>query len=244
MSKETAEKKLLRLIEKTDAEEAAKQPSTAALSPEPVSEAQKVLASVQGKKEAVKGFSLTLPPFLENVVAFAQSPQKLLAAVKAFGVKEVNVVLFVAIIGILIVYGMNFRTELLASKEEVSFQGSDALAGTPAQPPLTFRDIADYLSTVARRNIFHPFEKKVVEEKDLGVPQESKNIALKMQAYKLVGISWLENPGSATVMFEEVQTQVTHFVRQGEDIDGITVDQIFPDQVILRYQGETMTISL
>ena len=243
MTKETAEKKLLRLIEKTDAEEAAKQPKGAALSPEPISEAQKVLASVQGNR-AVKGLSLTLPPFLENAVALLQSPQRLKELVKNFGIKEVNAVLFVAIIGILIIYGMNFRAEMMASKEQVSFQSSDALAGTPVQQALTIRDIADYLSTVARRNVFHPFEKKVVEEKDLGLPQESKNIALKLQAYKLVGISWLENPGSATVMFEEVQTQVTHFVRQGEDLDGMTVDQILPDQVILRYQGETMNVNL
>jgi type II secretory pathway component PulC len=106
--------------------------------------------------------------------------------------------------------------------------------------------LAEYASVVSERNIFHPFEKKVIEEKaaaeEVVVPNQK--IKSKMVDFKIVGISWLDTPQSATVMIEDTKTQITHFLRAGENLQGVQVKTIYADRVILSYEGETLAVNL
>ena len=46
---------------------------------------------------------------------------------------------------------------------------------------------------------------------------------------KLVGISWLDSAESASAMIENTQSGVTYFLKSGEQINSVTVKQIFAD---------------
>src|SRR3989338_1222822 len=93
MAKETAEKKLLKLIESTESQEtAAGQPTTSSQNP------QQVLNSV--KSIGISGISL--PPFLSNLSGllkgFFPQPAEAGRPAEAFGLKQLNQILLVSVI--------------------------------------------------------------------------------------------------------------------------------------------------
>ena len=103
MGKQTAEQKLLKLIEETDAQET---PSTGAPEgndPEQLNEAQKVLSSVQGGGAGTLSFS----PVLGKASNWAQN---ILTAIRSgeFGLGQINKVLSLVLMIFSIVFLMNF----------------------------------------------------------------------------------------------------------------------------------------
>ena len=60
---------------------------------------------------------------------------------------------------------------------------------------------------------------------------------------KLTGISYFEGDASRTFcMIEDIQKNITTFLRQGESLGGVTVKEIRQDNVVLKLGEEEMEI--
>ena len=233
MAKETAEQKLLKLIESTDKDSLPGQSDSSAGSPE----AQKVLNSVK----SVGLPAATVPPFLTNLLSFLKG-QTAGKGAPPFGLREINRILAVLVVFIVLFFIKDFRNGLNQSSQEIDFSDYESVASLGRSTMPTWKDLSAYVTVVSRRNIFQPYEKKEIEVAD--APEVNDRINQKVSGLKLVGISWLDSPESITVMVEDESTSVTHFLMAGDELRGVKIDSIYADRVTLSYQGETIDISL
>lgn len=241
MAKETAEQKLLKLIEATDSKEAAEKNQASNVSS---GEAQKVLDSVRN----VGIPTIPLPSFLSNLANFLKNPTSLLqpSSIHSLGIKDFNKIFFIVIVLVTLLFISDFTHGMKSSTGDFHFDMEDAITASGDNILPDFKDVSNYVERISKRNIFQPFERKVVKEAEL-VSDELKGmekIAEKTKELKLVGISWLDTPESASAMIENTASGVTHFVKEGEAIQGVTVKNIFADSVILLYEGEEMEFPL
>lgn len=238
MAKDTAESKLLKLIEETDAKDKSSGAAPAAAAPAVAAagDATNVLNSVS----SVGVGAISLPPFLQKIFSLlAGSPQ----AGQGFGLRMANQLLLVLVLAIAVFFVMDFTRGMKESQVQVAFDVKQADFNSDDEVLPSVKDVADYITAVSQRNIFRPFEKKV-EETKVAAPVENQKIKDKVTNLKLVGISWLNSPETATVMIEDKSTSVTHFLKTGEDLQGLKVDVIYADRVEVSFQGEKITINL
>ena len=166
MAKETAEKKLLKLIESTQAQESAvaAQPAASAAAPssgDGLSDVQQVANSVKGV-----GFSLpklSVPPFLGSIVNIFRGPSAAAAGSGPFGLREVNRILSVGIVVVTGLLFLSFMSGYNEAQKKMDFAVEQMPANTD-EFTSHFQDLAEYLSTLLRRNIFQPYEVKVVQK--------------------------------------------------------------------------------
>ena len=115
------------------------------------------------------------------------------------------------------------------SKTDVSLSDI-ALPSTPS---------ADYyLQKINERNIFKPYVPKVAKTAAV------QGLAQLMSKYKLVGIAWLDLPETASIMIEDTQKKETFFLKQGEQLEGVTVKTIYTDRAVFSHENEETTIKL
>ncbi len=94
-----------------------------------------------------------------------------------------------------------------------------------------------YSQEIQTRNIFKPYEQAAKPAGDLG-------LAKRLSKYKLVGVAWLDLPETASIMIEDSQTKAMYFLKQGEQLDGVTVKTIYTDRAVFSYENEETTIKL
>ena len=228
--KETAEQKLLKIIE---TQGGAPQASA------PLAKSEQVASQVAS---AVK--SSGLPPIsLDSILGPLLSVFKGSASGVSLGMREINNVLLgiVVILAGLFVLNIFSGTRLLKTKVvfKVDAQGikfSDNL--TPQ-----VKVISNYLDNIGKRNIFQPYEKKAVQVSD-DTGMDAKHIVTMAKNLKLVGISWLDSPDTASAMIEDTQSGSTYFLKVGEKINDVTIKNIYADRVILTFEGEDAVIKL
>jgi hypothetical protein len=98
---------------------------------------------------------------------------------------------------------------------------------TPLKP-FTF-----YEEAARKRDLFNPAPKgggELTGVKDLRLQAMVKDL-------NLVGIYWGERP---EVMIEDTSAKKCYFLKQGDEIKGMKIQQILKDRVILEYQGKEM----
>ena len=95
-----------------------------------------------------------------------------------------------------------------------------------------------YLQIINERNIFKPYVAKTVQKAAV------RGLVQLMSKYKLVGISWLDLPETASVMIEDIQKNETFFLKQGEQLEGVTVKAIYTDRAVFSHENEETTIKL
>ncbi len=100
------------------------------------------------------------------------------------------------------------------------------------------KDAKFYVDHVSARNIFRPYEAAVK------APAGAQGLAKRLSKYKLVGIAWLDLPESAAIMVEDNTDKTTHFLKQGEQLEGVTVKTIYTDRAVFSYENEETTIKL
>jgi len=102
------------------------------------------------------------------------------------------------------------------------------------------KSAAFYLEKARQRDIFRMGDVKSAVGL-VAVPRgPSEKIVEATQNYKLVGISWSDDPD---VMIEDTKTQRTFFLKNGQIIENnIRVKAVFKDRVILSLEGEEITL--
>ncbi len=230
MGKETAEQKLLKLIESPSPSESAKAPG------------QKVAQEIAQAVHSHGFLGLAIPPAVRSLLGLAKtfsgSPFQF-----SFGLREINKLLLVAIAVIFVFLLLDVLNGTKSLQKKIDLAVDSNTAKISSNIILPVKNLSDYLALVEERNIFQPFEKKVVKEKSL-VESPTQKIAAMTEKLKLVGISWVDSPETASVMIEDVENGITYFVHQGEKVKELTVKTIYTDQVILTYEGEEITIGL
>ncbi|MBF0123134.1 MAG: hypothetical protein HQL21_06995 [Candidatus Omnitrophica bacterium] len=156
--------------------------------------------------------------------------------------RKINFLLIVGAIASLLFLGYEFNggVSLLAQDVNISVDGQGS-RGAPNIFAQQVRNFSYYLEQINSRNIFKPYEKITT-----GTEVTSAKAALekRMSKYKMVGVAWLDTPESATVMIEDTSNRMTHFLREGEKIEDVTVKTIYTDRVVLSYANEEMVIKL
>jgi hypothetical protein len=188
---------------------------------------------------------MAFPSFLEGIVTFIRGQAPGSSASSAFGLKDVNRILFLGIIMTAAFLGLNFISGMQNSQAPIDFSVKADTSVNPDNPLPRFKELAEYKAAAAKRNIFQPYEAKLAEKKATDMLGEELGIiAEKTQGLKLVGISWLNTPESASAMIEDTESGVTHFLRMGERINSVQVEQIFADSIIISYDDEEMEMRL
>jgi len=165
---------------------------------------------------------------------------------KSLGLKEANIALATLIVFVAVGFGLSLTQNIRASQNPVEFPSLQS-APFSAQGILPlFGEVAEYVSSVSVRNIFQPYEEKVVVEKEV-VPAEILGIQQvidRTKDLKLVGISWLDTADSASAMVENTGSGVTYFLRPGDKINEVLVTSIYADSIVVEFQGEQLEIKL
>ena len=113
---------------------------------------------------------------------------------------------------------------------------------------IMFKELPFYLDEMTKRNIFEAFQeaKAVVkavapEEPPPPPPPPKVTIEEKAKNFKLMGISWGDNPKA---IIRDTTNQSMYFVDAGEKIKGtdLTVKEIFKDQVVISSEGDEMSM--
>ncbi len=233
MAKETAESKLLKLIEETDAKEKS---GAAPASSVPTAQVSQVLNSVTSVGVA----TIALPAFAQRILAFFMNNGQ---SSVGNGLRIVNWVLVILIFAFGFFFIRDFSKGMKDSSQEVYFEVKQMPADSQQVALPTVKDALSYVAQISKRNIFRPFEKKVQETK-IVAPVENQQIKDKVTNFKLVGISWLNSPETATAMIEDKSTSVTHFLKTGDDLEGVKVNVIYADRVEFSFNGEKLTMNL
>lgn len=157
----------------------------------------------------------------------------------SFTIKTLNQILFLAIIASIcgLVYEMQNGMKLIGTnvdlQEDVTMSRSVADIALP-----TNKDIQVYMDKINSRNIFRPYEAPVVKT------ATQINLAKRLSKFKLVGVAWLDLPETASIMIEDTENKATYFLKQSEQLEGVTVKTIYTDRVVFGDENEETTIKL
>ncbi len=236
--KETAEQKLLKIIEdgaKEENQSASADQSQDSQQTEHV--AQEIASAVKGS--GASGSSI-ISDFSEKLRGFNFSVPNL----KSIGLKEANLVLTAMIIGSVLFLGITYQGENKKLSANLNFvkniTKSKFGSGSGIMP--SYEKLTSFLETILRRNIFRPYEQKESEVAS-NAPIGTQRVAAKLESLKLVGISWLDIPGSASAMVENAEG-MTFFLKEGENINQVKIKKIYADRVIFSFEDQEMEIRL
>ena len=159
----------------------------------------------------------------------------------AFSMRSLNQVLMIGIIICIAGLAYEMRSGIGLLKKEVDFSGDVKLPVAISEIALpSGKDAKYYLEKVNARNIFRPYEAQV-GGKSVAVAQ---NLAKRLSKYKLVGVAWLDLPETASIMIEDSGNKTTYFLKQGEQLEGVTIKTIYTDRAVFSYENEETTIKL
>jgi len=103
-------------------------------------------------------------------------------------------------------------------------------------------DVSQLFTGTPPRNVFAPSVEQA-ENKETGSSDAALKLIEMVKTLKLAGISYFEGDASRTFcMIEDIQKNITTFLKQGESFTGLTVKEIKPDSVILSLGTEELEI--
>jgi type II secretory pathway component PulC len=219
----TPEKQLLKLIE--GSKDAAPRSSGAA-SPQSLGRGRFSLGALRGA--LVGRFSF-----------FRRTAQKKLASPKRrsiISLTAVNRTLAVAVFAAFLYVAGDALASAIALQRPANFTANREASGAASSDRVSpLNESAYYLQKVAARDIFkeggQPAVSKEVSKGPVSVESNPATSSL-----SLVGISWSANPD---VIIEDKERKRTYFVKRGQVVgDGVKVEAIFKDHVVLSYEGQ------
>lgn len=218
----TPEKELLKLIEK------------------PAHQAQLRTASLR-----YQGLSFLSWGALKGRFAFLRNRFK--GGVRAGGVleldvKTVNLALKCTLIAMAAYLAINASASALRLRKDINLKIAFEKAPEGAGYPMTslLKATSYYLEKARQRDIFRMGGRETAADSTLMRKGPSQKIIELTQNYKLVGISWSDDPD---IMIEDTKTQRTFFLKKGQTIENnIRVQAVFKDKVVLNLEGEEVTL--
>jgi hypothetical protein len=158
-------------------------------------------------------------------------------------IRLINFILLMGVgcLGLLVSNEVRAGAALIGPSMEGSIKSSFAQRGSAIDKNiLETKRLSAYLASTEERKIFQPFEELTAA----GVVVSNKNQRASQVAekYRLVGISWLDNVESASVMLEDKESKVTYFLQRGAKVGDLIVKTIYADSVELGYQDEEIII--
>lgn len=156
-------------------------------------------------------------------------------------VKSINKILIIilAIVFVGVVVDIGSSSVGLKKQMEGAFSISSVSVISDFKEKSFLKDASYYLDKTKQRDIFNRVSKVRVKEIEIKGISQVKEIAEKTVNFKLVGISWSDNPD---VMIEDTKIKKTFFLKRGDMIGNILVDEIYPEKVVLNYQGQTIEL--
>jgi len=112
--------------------------------------------------------------------------------------------------------------------------------GAKAAKPVQERSATQVVVTdpaLSNRNIFQPAG--VMTSASDAASSSSMNPA---GGYKLVGISQSSDPAETYVMIENSQTKLTYFLQYGQQVEGLELERILEDKVIVKIGGKSVEL--
>jgi len=196
---------------------------------------EKLLKIIEATKKA-KSASSAVPAAAP--MALAKPATRL-----SVSVQQINLLLMVGVLASLLFLGYEVKSGLALIGENVSISADTKIAKDSQNLIVPqVKGITYYLDKASARNIFKPYE--LQETGAVSVTSARAALEKKMAKYKLVGIAWLDVPESATVMLEEAATHMTHFLKEGDKIEDVTVKTIYTDRVVFSYANEEIITKL
>lgn len=180
-----------------------------------------------------------------GAVAVSKGKQQVIPKQSVLSViKLVNNVLLIAVCASVLFLIKEVGSGIVLINKRIQFPVNSAIVKNMANATSlvpSVHDLAFYMGNVNHRNLFQPFDKQptrtVVESTD-----GNRRIVQMTRNLRLVGISWLDHVDTASVMIEDKNKQTTYFLRQGENVGGVTVKTIYADSALLGYEDEEMII--
>lgn len=232
------EKQLLKLIEESGGSAAAPAPPSGAAKPVYAKPAPAAVVEAKPKGPAAPP-ALSLGA-LQSRVLFAKE-KNLAAFAKSFGgpidLKKINA----GLLALAVVVGGYFlvTSVILATRVSVmpsfSFKVDTSSNVGISKHISNLKAFTYYMEKVHGRDIFKigrmmtQSAAPVLDQAAIRAAQEAV-----LNKFRLVGISWSDDPDA---MVEETTSGTTHFMKRGQVLDGVKVQAIFKDKVVLNYNG-------
>ena len=157
-------------------------------------------------------------------------------------IKRLNIFLILIIIAVAFFLASEIMTgtALVNQTLTINSQAANANQAETISSGGPFKQLAAYIQSVEQRNIFVPFEEK--KTTNIESTSETRKIVSLTNHLRLVGVAWLDQIETASVMIEDTEKDVTYFLQKGGKIGDIIVKIIYADSALLGYENEEMII--
>ena len=181
---------------------------------------------------------------LKGRVAFLKNKTKEFKAgnLRALDVKALNMALLSCIVLLVAYAGLSSLVSMATLKKEIKIDVKKASVSESdgSQVNSLLKATSYYLEKARERDIFTMNIRKPVVETGAFSKGPSQRFIEMTQNFKLVGISWSDDPD---VMIEDTKNPRTLFLKKGQLIDNeIRLQAVFKDKVILSYNGEEIEL--
>jgi hypothetical protein len=154
-------------------------------------------------------------------------------------VKKVNMLLTAFVIGAGVWFAVNtiFLVSRLSRVPDFEALAAKSSGANPWTSTTQLKSIAFYKEKAQMRDLFRLGGKPVASSESGGTSAEAAakvKIQEALAKFKLVGISWSDNPDA---MIENSNEQKTYFVKRDQALGDVKVEAIFKDKVVLSCQG-------
>lgn len=226
----TPEKKLLQLIEggSSEGSSAPKAPA-AKKAANPFDKLKDILSP-----EGIKTF---IVDFKSNAVHLYQNRHELISL---SGVNAI-VKLFTIILGIYLLLNVIYEIKVVNTNYVANLQIPQREMSDISMSDTRIFD-TNLLQEVDKLNVFIPYNKREQVEEKTEEKMSMQLVGL-IKDWKLAGISiYPDDPGRTFCMVEDLLKSSTTFLKVGDTISGLVVDEIKPDSVTLRFNDETIEL--
>jgi hypothetical protein len=151
-------------------------------------------------------------------------------------IKKINILLtsLAAVIGIYFVVICVILTTRFSTPPAFSFKPEPGDKGAVGKYTSQLKALTFYKEKISARDLFQLGPRKEAAA-EAAVPDKTAQEAdAVLGKYKLVGISWSDNPDA---MIESSADQKTTFIKRGQMVEGVKVEAIYKDKVVLSYNG-------
>jgi hypothetical protein len=174
--------------------------------------------------------------FLRNRMKFDFRGKNL----RELDIRTLNKILRFSLIGLAVYFVVYLSASIVSLRKDLRLEVKveKAAESTAVKTGSFLKSASYYLERTKEKDIFRKGMKKIMAA--AGVITPSQKMLELTKNYRLVGISWSDNPD---VMIEDTKTQRTFFLKRGQLIENdIVLKEVFKDKVILGYAGEEVEL--